>query len=172
LKSVELVDLPDFGPEDYAQIVDGEEDPYGTDHLQIVWREKTEHVGLMEDGRLVAHAGWVPVRVRSTAGQVVDVLGLGGVMVHRQWRGSGVGRHVVLGAMDRMREGDGALGMLFCRTERLPFYQRMGWRLVPNQVTADQSGGSIVMPLRTCWAPLVAGASVPSTDMHVDGQPF
>ena len=34
LRLVELINLPDFGPDDYAQIVDGEKVPYGTDHLE------------------------------------------------------------------------------------------------------------------------------------------
>jgi hypothetical protein len=66
---VELADLPDFGPGDYELIEDGEEDPYGTDSLGIAWGEESGHIGMMEAGRLIAHAGWVPVRARTASGK-------------------------------------------------------------------------------------------------------
>jgi predicted N-acetyltransferase YhbS len=170
--TVELIDLPEFGPEDYALIVDGERDPFGTDRLGIEWREKTAHVGLAEAGRLVAHAGWVPARVTAASGQAVEVLGLGSVLVHRSFRGSGVGLRLVGGAMERMRDLGGPVGMLFCRPQRLAFYRGLGWTRTTSTVTVDQPGGVITMPLETCWVTLSAGAAWPETDVHVEGLPF
>ncbi|MGH9097440.1 MAG: GNAT family N-acetyltransferase [Acidimicrobiales bacterium] len=169
---MELIDLPDFGPDDFAKIVDGEADPFATADLDIVWREKTGHVGLTLEGRLIGHAGWVAVEVESTAGQSTEVLGLGGVMLHRDFRGKGAGRQVVLGAMARMAELGGSIGMLFCLPARLRFYQAMGWFQIDQAVTADQPTGSILMPMATCWTPLVEGARLPATDLHVQGLPF
>ena len=34
---MDLIDLPAFGPDRYQQTVDGESDPFGTDHLGVVW---------------------------------------------------------------------------------------------------------------------------------------
>ncbi|HXA30633.1 MAG TPA: GNAT family N-acetyltransferase [Acidimicrobiales bacterium] len=169
---MKLIDLPDFGLDDEAQIVDGEADPYGTDHLGIVWRDKSGHVGLTEEDRLIGHAAWVPIQVQGTTGQVVDVLGLGGVMVHRHFRGKGAGRQVVLAAMKRMVEHGGSIGMLFCGSPRLSFYERIGWFQFDKTVTADQPTGLITMPLVTCWTPLVEGASLPATNLHIQGLPF
>lgn len=171
MRFVELIDLPDFGPDDFATIVDGEEDPFATADLDIVWREKTGHVGLTHEGRLIGHAAWVAVRVDSSTGQAIDVLGLGGVMLHRDFRGNGAGRQVVLGAMARMAEL-GSIGLLFCLPQRLRFYQDMGWFRIDRAVTADQSTGSILMPMVTCWTPLAEGATLPATDLHVQGLPF
>lgn len=169
---VQLVDMPQFGPDDYAEIVDGEPDPFGTDGLGIEWRGKTSHVGLREEGRLVGHAGWVPAKVESMSGATFEVLGLGGVMVHRDRRGNGVGHRLVLGTMDRMRELGDSVAMLFCRDQRLPFYERLGWLPIHGTVTADQTNGMITVPLVTCWTPLVEGAALPDTDLHVVGLPF
>jgi len=169
---MDLIDLPEFGPDDYQQIVDGEFDPFGTDHLCITWRDKSGHVGMMEEGRLIAHAGWVPVQVRESTGQILNALGFGGVMVHRDHRGRGVGQTLVSGAMDKMRQLDVSIAMLFCRTVRLAFYERLGWLLVGGTVTADQPDGLLVMPLETCWTPLVVGAGPPQGDLHVEGLPF
>lgn len=172
MRFVKLIDLRDFGADDYARIVDGESDPYGTGHLGIVWRDKRGHIGLSQEGRLIGHAGWVAVRVQGTNGQVADVLGLGGVMVHRDFRGQAAGRQLVLGAMQRMVELGGSIGMLFCRPERLRFYERMGWFPIDETVTVDQPSGLITMPLITCWTPLVGGAIPPATDLRVEGLPF
>jgi predicted N-acetyltransferase YhbS len=172
LSLVELTDLSDFTADDMAIIEDGEVDPYGTDALGITWREKSGHIGLKEAGRLIAHAGWVPVQMRSETGVPVAAVGLGGVMVHRDYRGQGLGGQLVLGAMQRMRELSRPIGLLFCRTERVAFYERLGWRLVQGGVTADQNSGSIVMPMRTCWTPLVDGASLTATELTIEGLPF
>jgi GNAT superfamily N-acetyltransferase len=169
---VELIDLPDFGPDDFAKMVDGEADPFATADLDIEWREKTGHVGLTDKGRLIGHAGWVAIQVATPAGQSTDVVGLGGVMLHRDFRGRGAGRQVVLAAMARMAELGGSIGMLFCLPQRLRFYQDLGWFRIDQAVTADQPTGSILMPMVTCWTPLVEGATLPATDLHVQGLPF
>ncbi len=170
--NVELIDLPEFGPDEYAQIVDGEPDPFGTEHLAIEWGPKTHHLVLMDDGRPVGHAGWVTTHVRVVSGETIEVLGLGGVLVHRRFRGNGVGRVLVTGSTQRMRMQGGSVAMLFCRPERLRFYGDLGWLPIAGAVTVGQPGGPIVMPLRTCWLPLIEGAAVPDGAMEFRGQPF
>ncbi len=168
---MELIDLPDFGPDDYRQVVDGEVDPFATEHLGIVWGPKTEHIGLTDGGRLVAHAGWARARADTGTGAVLDVVGLGSVIVHRSHRGTGAGSRLIAAAMGRMA-GSGPIGMLFCRPDRLAFYERLGWARFDGTVTVDQPGGPIAMPLLTCWTALATGASVAATDLHVEGLPF
>ncbi len=169
--AVELVDLASFGPADYAGIVDGETDPFETEHLAIVWRDKTGHVGLTDEGRLVAHAGWVDAQVHTTTGPLM-VSGLGGVIVNKDRRGHGVGALLVSGAMERMAGAGPSIGMLFCLPERLAFYQRLGWSPVAVSVTADQPSGPITVPMVTCWTPLVEGALLPPGALSVEGLPF
>ncbi len=169
---MEIIELGDFGPDQYDQIVDGEPDPYGTDHLAIDWKDKTGHVALVEEGWVLAHAGWVPADVRVETGGTLPVVGLGGVMVHRDHRGRGLGHRLVAAAMERMGRLERPVGLLFCRPVRIPFYDRLGWHPLTSQVTADQSAGPIVMPLVTCWTPLRVGATVPDSPLHVEGLPF
>jgi predicted N-acetyltransferase YhbS len=169
---VELIDLPEFSPADYRQIVGDEPDPFGTDQLGISWRAKSDHVGLMVEGRLIAHAGWVAADMRTESGVTLEVLGLGSVLVHRDRRGRGLGRQLVAGTMEKMRARDVSMAVLFCRTERLPFHRRLGWLPVEADVTVGQPDGTIVMPLLTCWVPLVEGAVMPAGDLQVEGLPF
>lgn len=166
------MDLPDFGPDQYAEIVDGESDPFQTVHLGMEWAPKSEHVGLTDDGRLIGHAGWVTTSIRVVAGETIEVLGLGGVMLQRRYRGHGVGRVLVSGAMERMRKQGVTIATLFCLPERLRFYEDLGWVPIDGVVTVGQPAGPMVMPLRTCWLPLVDRASVPDGGLEFPGLPF
>lgn len=169
---MEVIELSDFGPDRYDQIVDGEVDPYGTDHLGMEWKEKSGHVALVEEGRAIAHAGWVLTDLRAATGDQFQIVGLGGVMVHRDRRGNGLGHQLVAAAMERMGKLGLSVGMLFCRTQRVPFYESLGWHPLTVQVTADQPSGPVVMPLVTCWTPLSDGAAVPDADLRIEGLPF
>jgi GNAT superfamily N-acetyltransferase len=169
---VDVIDLPEFGPDDYARIEDGEPDPFGTDQLGISWRGKSAHLGITDNGRLVAHAGWVPTQARTTSGSSFGVVGLGSVLVHRRHRGAGVGRQLVAEAMTRMRELDEPFGLLFCRDPRVSFYESLGWLPIDGTVTVDQPAGPVAMPLVTCWTPLIDQASLPDGDLRVEGLPF
>ena len=93
-------------------------------------------------------------------------------MVHHDHRGAGLGRRLVAGAMTRMRELDQPLGMLFCRSPRVSFYESLGWHPIDAAVIVDQPAGPMVMPLVTCWTPLMDGAYLPEGDLRVEGLPF
>lgn len=169
---MEVVDLPGDAAEAYAEVVDGEEDPFGEGPLNITWRPKTAHVGLKEGDRLVGIAGWLGVEARLGSGLIVPSVGLGGVLVHRSLRGSGLGALLVAGAMERMSALGAPMGLLFCAPERVRFYESLGWQVVPGAVTVDQPAGVLVMPLVTCWIPLVEGTPPPGRDLHIEGLPF
>jgi GNAT superfamily N-acetyltransferase len=156
----------------YAEVADGEEDPFGDADSGVVWRPKTGHVGLKEGDRLVGVAGWVPAEARLGSGQQVPSVGLGGVLVHRTLRGTGVGGVLVSGAMERMGALGAAMGLLFCAPARVRFYRSLGWDVVPAPVTADQPTGILAMPFVTCWTPFGDDVSPPGEGLHLEGLPF
>jgi GNAT superfamily N-acetyltransferase len=170
-ESVELIELDDYDPDLKAQILDGERDASGVDHLGVVWRDKVGHVVLRRGGLPVAQAGWLPIRL-TVGDEPMDGVGLGGVLVHRSVRSHGFGAKVVRAAMERMRQQGEPLGLLFCRPELVEFYGRLGWREVPSEVTAEQPHGTIVMPVRTCWTPMSDMAELPPGPIAVQGLPF
>ncbi len=163
---------PDFSEADFDQIVDGEADPFETEGDEMVWATKTGHVALEEDGRLIAHAGWVLADVLPESGPPVPAVGLGGVLVHRAYRRQGVGTRVVDEAVGRMSELGRPVALLFCRTDRRPFYERLGWRPVSSEVVVFQPKGPEIMPLETCWLPLSADAALPDTRLELPSLPF
>ncbi len=155
------------------RLLDGETDPYDTDHLGITWDSKTRHLLLVDaDGRLIAHAGWSMVELESGRHGPISGVGLGGVLVHRDQRGHGVGALLIQEATNRMGKLDRPIGLLFCRPVRVPFYERNGWRRATNEVTVDQPGGLLVMPLEMCWFPFEPHASLPAGRLRLSGLPF
>jgi predicted N-acetyltransferase YhbS len=169
--AVDVTDLPNYGPAEREQILDGERDASGVDPLGLVWRDKTGHVGVVADGQLIAHAGWLPVELRIDE-RPLRAVGLGAVLVNRAWRRRGVGTAVVQAAHERMRQMGRPVGLLFCRQRLVSFYGALGWHTVADDVIVDQPEGPVTMPLRTCWLPLQDDAHLPGGLLLVEGFPF
>jgi GNAT superfamily N-acetyltransferase len=168
---VEVTEVPEFSQEDAAALAGGDADPYGTEHLAITWRPPDRHVVVTDDGATIGHAGFLLIEVEVDGVELRGV-GLGGVMVHPDRRGRGIGENLVRETTSRMGSLRRSFGMLFCRDARLPFYERMGWRKVGGDVVADQVRGPIVMPLNACWYPFSSDLEVPSSGVRVLGLPF
>lgn len=169
--AVDVVELPNYGLAEREQILDGERDASGVESLGLVWRDKTGHVGVIAEGRLIAHAGWLPVELWVDE-RPLQAVGLGAVLVNRTWRGRSVGVAVVRAAQERMRRVGRPLGLLFCRDGLVAFYRALGWRAVADDVTVEQPEGPVTMPLRTCWLPLQGDAHLPGGRVVLEGLPF
>ncbi|MFE9610142.1 GNAT family N-acetyltransferase [Streptomyces sp. NPDC006012] len=143
------------------EILGDGEDPFGVAHVGLTWLPKEDHFGIRLGGRLVAHAGLVrlPVSVGGARGEVV---GVGGVAVAPEVRGRGLAREVVAAALDQARTLGPGHALLFCRDPLVPFYGRLGWRALDQDVRVEQQEGPVVMPLRTMVTPLHDGAVWPT----------
>ncbi|WP_262061411.1 GNAT family N-acetyltransferase [Streptomyces sp. STR69] len=108
----------------------------------------------------------------SVGGHLLQVAGLGGVIVAPHLRGHGLARSVVTAAMEHARGEGHRFGLLFCLPERTAIYRRLGWRLLDEDVLVQQPTGTQVMPLPSMWAPLVDGARWPSGPVHVRSLPM
>ncbi len=72
---------------------------------------------------------------------------LGSVMTARDHQGTGVATTTVTAAGDIIRNSLRAdLGVLVCKESLLPFYQRLGWRRMPNTVIVEQPEGKKPWP--------------------------
>jgi len=169
---MELIDLPEFGPDRYQQIVDGESDPFGTDYLSIVWRDKSR--SRRDNGRGTPHrsCGMGLGPGAGSDGSDPQRIGIRGSDGSPRLPWPRCRSELGLRRNGKMRELDESIAILFCRPVRLAFYERLGWLSVGGTVTADQPDGLLVMPLETCWTPLVTGAQLPEKDLHIEGLPF
>jgi GNAT superfamily N-acetyltransferase len=170
------VEVVEYGPLTDAQraaLEGGEEHPFGTEGIELVWRPKERHVMVRdEEGRLVASTGLLVVEVSVDDGEPFEVVGVGGVFVTRAHRGQGLATVVVEAALERAAGMGPAQAMLFCRDAVAELYLKLGFELLEPPVHVLQPTGSAVMPVTTMWRPLVDGAAWPPGAVQVHSEPF
>ncbi|MFD9566541.1 GNAT family N-acetyltransferase [Streptomyces sp. NPDC059994] len=147
------VRLAGYTKADESEILGDGADPFGVADAGLTWLPKEDHFGVRHEGRLVAHAGLLPLRT-SVGGADAQVMGVGGVAVAAALRGHGLARLVVGAALDHARTRGPRYALLFCRPPLVALYRRLGWRTLDRDVEVEQPGGPVVMPLRTMWIPL------------------
>jgi predicted GNAT family N-acyltransferase len=170
---MEFVELDALTERDWADVVDGEHQPFGAQGAALAWRLKDRHFALRaHDGRLVALAALVAVAVEIERVGSLDVLGLGGVIVTPAERGRGLMAKVVAPVLALAERIGPEHAMLFCRPELVPVYGRLGFHEIAAPVWAEQPAGPIEMPMRAMWRALRAGAVWPPGRVEVRGLPF
>lgn len=154
-----------------TEILGDSTDPFGVADAGLTWLPKKDHFGIRQDGRLVAHAGLLPLPV-SIGGVDTRVMGVGGVAVAPDLRGQGLARAVVSAAVDHARTLGPRYGLLFCRPALVPLYGRLGWRALERDVHVEQPDGPVIMPLRTMWTPLRDDADWPDGEVRLLSLPM
>ena len=169
---MELVEFGLLSDKLRAELEDGESDPWDAARVPpLQWRAKEHHVALRDDGgRLIASAGLVRADVE--VGEVVfPVVGLGGVIVNRAHRGSGLSLRVVEAALATAATLGPEFVLLFCHEDRMGLYSRFGFEDVHADVLVENDGDQIVMPM-TMWRALTADGRWPDGRVEVRGLPF
>lgn len=170
---MQAVELHNVGSAEWEALIDGEREPWGGDGEGLTWARKTRHVGVLDaDGRPLALAGVLVAGVRAGGGEPFEVAGIGSVIVTRSRRGEGLATVVIEAILRLAREIGPARAMLFCRPPLVSLYARFDFREIPGEVTAEQPGGRVVVPMRGMWAPLADGAAWPEGAVEVLGEPF
>lgn len=164
--------LPELGPERFAEISEGVDDPFEVKGLGLSWVTKEVYCTVREPGgRLVANAATAKIPV-TVGGADFDVAGLGTVIVSPSRRGTGLARVAVNGIMDHARDVLGFdLALLFCLPTRVPVYERLGWTLVEDDVVVRQPDGEIVMPIPTMRKALREGTEWPEGALKLRSLP-
>jgi predicted GNAT family N-acyltransferase len=158
--------------EQWAELADGEQDPFGVAGDTTEWRRKTQHSTLRDGGgRLIASVGLVIADV-TAGGERFPVAGVGGVIVTWEHRGHGHLRPVLEDALNWAATLETDRAMLWCAEKNVSLYSRFGFLEIAAPVTVDQSGGEAVMPMPAMWRPLRAGVTWPDGDVRVNGLPF
>jgi len=170
---LELLELEgDHGDAERDELHAGEENPFESVHLGIVWADHERRIAIRDDGRLIASAGLLIAPVHA-GGATFDVVGFGGVIVTRARRGEGLARRVMEAAIARAAELGPERALLFCRPDRSGLYAKLGFERIHAPVEVGQPGGRrAAMPLYTMWRPLQPGATWPDGPVSLPGLPF
>ncbi|WP_405607056.1 GNAT family N-acetyltransferase [Streptomyces sp. NBC_00076] len=153
--------LTHYTPAEQREILGDSTDPFGVADTGLTWLPKEDHFGVRLGGRLVAHTGLL--RLPIVIGRFsTEVVGVGGVAVASDLRGNGFARLAMTAALQHARTMGPQHGLLFCRPALVPLYQRLGWRVLDQDVQVRQPAGPVTMPLRTMWTPLHHGVRWPT----------
>ncbi len=172
LADMEIVEFGLLTHELRAELEGDEPDPFDAEVVPLQFRAKDQHVALRNrDGRLAAATGMLAIEV-DVGAERVTVVGFGGVIVNAQYRGRGLGRAVVQGALERAGTMGPAFALLFCHPSRAGLYRRLEFVQVTSPVSVEQPAGTAQMPLNTMWHPLTPGAAWPAGPVLVRSLPF
>lgn len=165
------VRLTQYTKTEQGEILGNGDDPFGVAHTGLTWLPKEDHFGIRLGGRLVAHAGLLRLPL-SIGGVDTEVVGVGGVAVSPDLRGQGLARLVITAALDHARTFGPQHALLLCRAPLAPFYERLGWQALDQEVHVEQPEGPVPMPLRTMWTPLHDGVNWPTGTVRVHSFPM
>lgn len=104
--------------------------------LGYPWREVTTPFALVEDGRVIAHAGLLEIPL-VVAGQAVTIGGMHAVCVAAERRGQGIGRRVMAAALAAADERGYPAVVL--ASEKVSLYAKFGFRVRQLQVFAARA---------------------------------
>jgi predicted N-acetyltransferase YhbS len=118
------------------------------------WQSRVvSYVMLWDEGALAAVCRWIE-RSIEVDGQSYSIAGLAGVLVNPAYRGRGLGKQLVLAAMEDARGRGYTWGVLFCGGHRRTFYEQFGWHLLEGEITQTKfrqscpvDDGDLVMAL-------------------------
>jgi GNAT superfamily N-acetyltransferase len=167
-----LVELEQITDEDWRRVIAGEREPWGGVAEALRWREKSRHLGVLDDGEnLVALAGLVLADLR--AGDTpLQVAGIGSVFVTKAFRGRGLARALIERLLEIAAELGAERAMLFCLPANVGLYAKFGFELIAAPVWARQPDGLVQVPMRAMWKPLTDDARWPDGDVVLLGEPF
>jgi predicted N-acetyltransferase YhbS len=169
--AVEVVEFGLLTDAQRAQLEGGEHDPFDAAGVALEFRAKERHVGLAQDGALVASTGLTRAQV-AVGAQRFEVVGIGGVIVTAARRGEGLARRVLEEALARARAAGPPFALLFCHADRAGLYERLGFATIEDAITVEQPGGFEPMAQLGMWLALAPDAAWPPGPVTVFGLPF
>jgi GNAT superfamily N-acetyltransferase len=157
---------------EWEELRAGEENSFGESTSDIAWRGKDVHTGFRKDGRLIASVGLVAADVHA-GDERFEVVGVGGVIVSRDFRRQGYLRPTLDAALERAATLGPERAMLFCSRANAGLYASFGFAEIDAPVVAAQpEGRECVMPPPAMWRPLREGVTWPAGDVRLPGLPF
>ncbi|MGB8510772.1 MAG: GNAT family N-acetyltransferase [Pyrinomonadaceae bacterium] len=157
--------------EEYERLFNWGEDIWGLGNLELEWRPKDWHIFVDDDGRAATHVGMLKHTV-TVGGRPIVVGGVGGVATALDAQGQGYAQSGMRRAASFMSENLGVeFGLLFCRDQLVPFYERLGWQLVNEPTDFEQSKGTMRSPLNVMVLPF-GGREWPSGAIRLDSLPW
>lgn len=141
--NVEIKAVKNLSPEESEEVLRLLTLVFEADISGWTWSQDDWRLLVRMDNSLVSHVAIVE-RACLVNGQPVKVSGVGGVGTHPEWRGQGLASLAMRQAADFLiNQLKVDFGVLFCGNEMVPYYQRLGWRMIDAPVFFDQPSGKM-----------------------------
>lgn len=141
-------------------------------HIPYEWAEPEWYAIAHTRDDVIGHLTILRRRV-SVAGQPLWVGGIGGVITRAEYRGRGVATALLMHAADFLKESlEVEFGLLLCRHEVAPVYQKVGWVTVAGPTSFAQSSGLHTYPRETMILPCLLGREWPEGQIDLCGLPW
>jgi aminoglycoside 2'-N-acetyltransferase I len=113
---------------------------FEADISQWTWSQDDYRLLVRIDNRILSHVAIIE-RTCLVNEHPVKVGGVGGVGTHPEWRGQGLASLAMRQTAEFMKNQlKVEYGVLFCANEMVPYYQRLGWRMIDAPVTFEEHG--------------------------------
>jgi len=147
------------------------ENIFGAEPHKLSWRPKDLHFILYADSEPVSHASILKHEVL-VDGEPVTVGGVGGLVTVPQGQRKGYANRLVQHATKYLEtEWRVDAGFLFCLARLMPYYGRLGWQEVGDQVIIQQPAGEIVSPMCVMVLPF-GGREWPAGSIELRSLPW
>lgn len=145
--SFEITQVEVLNDEQIDRLYNWGEDIFGANEFGLVWRPKTRHFLLYDEGDLVSHVGVLKHTV--LAGEAaVEVGGVGGVVTRPEAQKKGHAATLMRRVAEFFeREWRVEAGLLFCLPRMIAYYKGLGWRAVDEKVLIEQGENRIESPM-------------------------
>jgi GNAT superfamily N-acetyltransferase len=147
---------------------DGHDDP---EFNSIEWASHEWNALGQMDGELVSQLCLLKREI-TVGGERVWVAGIGGVATHPQWQKRGLASQLMRATQEYIRqEMDVPFGLLICADGTRPFYEKLSWQTVADELIFIQNGKR--KTLKTCVMVLnIAGKPFPQGIIDLCGLPW
>ncbi|MGH2907867.1 MAG: GNAT family N-acetyltransferase [Solirubrobacteraceae bacterium] len=170
---MQVVEFGRLTMRDWAELVEGDDEPFGATCAGFEFRPKDHHVGIRDpNGTLLAAGGWSRVELEVDGHGRFDVIGVGALIVRREHRGSGLATPVMARLRELVEATGAELCLLLCEPHLEPLYARRGYRSVADRVWVRQPSGPVRWPLPAMWRPVAPAARWPAGPVRIHGLPF
>lgn len=145
--------------------------------LVIAPDEDTTHVVRVWTDALLVSCLWLMSRTILVRGEPTPIVGIRGVRTDPAHRRRGFGAAGMRAAAEfSRRELRPEFAMLLSSEMAVPFYERLGWRIVAGPILFDQPSGqqdlTVVLPERPAMVLLPDGRAMPGGPIDLCGLPF
>jgi aminoglycoside 2'-N-acetyltransferase I len=151
--SVNIKAVKNLTPEEQDEVYRLLSVVYEADISTWTWSQDDWRVWVQVDHRIVAHVA-ITERTCLVNRQPVKVGGIGGVGTHPDWRKQGLASLAMQKTADFLvHQLKADFGVLFCANEMVPYYQRLGWRMIDSPVYFEEEGEKMLCDCPVMYLP-------------------